>query len=93
MKDRDQARNQGKKSGQKIVVTKDGPYLASGSIPLAKEIIISDIEAMPVRWEHGKQLPLQETYCLCRCGQSKNKPFCDGTHISIGFKDGDPSVA
>ena len=32
------------------------------------------------------QLESTEHYCLCRCGASKNKPFCDGVHRDIKFK-------
>jgi len=30
----------------------------------------------------------KELYTLCRCGQSNNKPLCDGTYRNVNFKDG-----
>ena len=36
----------------------------------------------------GNEFPIpvgKETIALCRCGQSKNKPFCDGSHRTCGF--------
>jgi len=42
-----------------------------------------------VRWRlaqaRGVRLLRTERAALCRCGASKNKPFCDGTHAKIGF--------
>ncbi|WP_225369814.1 CDGSH iron-sulfur domain-containing protein [Methanobrevibacter arboriphilus] len=32
-----------------------------------------------------KKIDSSETYTLCRCGESKNKPFCDGSHLKINF--------
>jgi len=69
----------------KISVTKNGPYLVSGNVPLAKEMIVADDKGIPIKWEKGKTFPGQKDYSLCRCGQSRNKPFCDGTHASTDF--------
>ena len=53
---------------------KDGPYEVAGGAKIldytGKEYTESAID------------PLY----LCRCGASKNKPFCDGSHEDIGFK-------
>ena len=68
-----------------IKVTKNGPYLVSGILPISEQIIIVNEEGVPIEWRSGKKYPLQEKCSLCRCGESKNKPFCDGTHAKIGF--------
>jgi CDGSH-type Zn-finger protein len=69
----------------RIVVSKNGPYLVSGKLPLEKEIIITDEEGFSLEWKKGKKYPDQENYRLCRCGNSKNKPYCDGSHIASNF--------
>lgn len=35
----------------------------------------------------GESLETKEVMWLCRCGHSANKPFCDGAHKKIGFRD------
>lgn len=35
----------------------------------------------------GNVISDKETYSLCRCGHSKDKPFCDGSHREAGFED------
>ena len=74
-----------KKTGARIQVTKNGPYLVSGEIPLVKEYLVCDRKGNSVGWREGERVPAPETYALCRCGGSKNRPFCDGTHAKNGF--------
>ncbi len=68
-----------------VIVTKNGPYIVTGNIPLSKMTIGTNSDGDSEKWEQGKTFPIQEKYALCRCGQSKQKPFCDGTHAKIGF--------
>ncbi len=56
-----------------IFVSSDGPYYVTGGIAL-----------VDAPFGEGAS---REHYALCRCGGSENKPFCDGTHWSIGFSD------
>lgn len=75
-----------KSSGEpRVVVTKNGPYLVSGAVPLARQTIVADQEGGSHEWRETHPFPAQESYALCRCGHSGNKPFCDGTHKKIGF--------
>jgi len=73
------------KNVAKIKVSKNGPYIVSGGIPIQKQIIIADSDGTAIEWQSGTKYSPQEKYALCRCGQSKNKPFCDGTHVKVGF--------
>lgn len=71
------------KRARKITITKGGPYIVEGNVPLAEKIITPDGKAY--KYEDGKELPQSETYGLCRCGKSKNPPFCDGVHVEFGY--------
>jgi len=70
---------------KKIKITKNGPYIICGGLPIIKEIIVTDNKGTPIKWVKGKIYPITELYALCRCGKSKNMPFCDGAHAEIKF--------
>lgn len=54
-----------------VSVTENGPYMVEGLSEL--------IDA------RGEDVSKDGKVFLCRCGQSSNKPFCDGTHKKVGF--------
>ncbi len=47
---------------------------------------------VPIESADGGRYEVRNRATLCRCGKSGNKPFCDGTHISVGFNDGDKRI-
>jgi CDGSH-type Zn-finger protein len=69
----------------KIEIAKNGPYLVTGKIPIYEQIIFVDEEGIPVEWKEGQKYPEKEKCGLCRCGQTKTKPYCDGSHVKANF--------
>ena len=55
----------------KIEIVANGPYLLNGIFEITDN--------------QGKKHEAGQSCALCRCGGSANKPFCDGTHVKIGF--------
>ena len=72
-------------SHKQISILKNGPYLVSGSVPLAFQTIGANNDGESTEWVEGEAFPASAQYALCRCGRSNTKPFCDGTHAKVGF--------
>jgi CDGSH-type Zn-finger protein len=60
-----------------IAVTRDGPLWVRGGV----QVVAAD----------GTPYEVRNRVTLCRCGQSQNKPFCDGSHKEVGFREGGAS--
>jgi CDGSH-type Zn-finger protein len=56
-----------------IKCRENGPFLVTGPAKIIDHL--------------GNEFDLagKETFALCRCGQSQNRPFCDGSHKNCGF--------
>lgn len=62
----------------KITMAPNGPILVSG------EFQLTDSDGKPLTTDKPQ-------VALCRCGASKNKPFCDGSHKAVQFNDKAPA--
>jgi CDGSH-type Zn-finger protein len=70
---------------QEIVILASGPYLVRGLVPLDHARAVLNFFSFPISWKFSQAYPPKESYALCRCGNTKTPPFCDGTHQQIGF--------
>ena len=73
------------KVGMKITISENGPYRVEGSVPLAKQTIVTNDDGVSVEWRQSDEFETKVTYNLCRCGQSASQPFCDASHTRVGF--------
>jgi CDGSH-type Zn-finger protein len=56
-----------------ITPYRNGPYLVRGKFTIVDQ--------------YGNEIdPRRRTVALCRCGRSRMRPFCDGTHKTIRFE-------
>lgn len=70
-------------SNYRIKIIENGPYLVTGGVPLTEKIITEENGLLT--YKDGRSFPLMENYALCRCGKSKNMPYCDANHLKINF--------
>lgn len=56
-----------------IKVMPNGPIIVNGQVEITDQ--------------KGKKTTSEEMTAFCRCGSSVNKPYCDGSHLKVNFKD------
>ncbi len=68
-------------SEPEIRVEEGGPYQVTGPLPISRTRTVKTEFGEPVDYAPFEPLEADESYRLCRCGRSANKPFCDDSHL------------
>ncbi len=79
--------------GPKITSRPGGPLMVTGGLPVVRKRPVHSEHGEPMTWQTSEPLTDKNTYALCRCGQSANKPFCDGAHSAAEFEGTDTADA
>ena len=79
-------------SAPHITATQNGPYQVDGIRRIVWREPVESKLGEPIAWRtRDVVVEGDQTYWLCRCGNSNNKPFCDGSHRTSGFVSADPA--
>jgi len=70
----------------KVKIIENGPYSVDGEIPMLEVSSVDSQDGGVIGYRKDKEYDKTDNAkFLCRCGHSRNKPFCDGTHVHVGF--------
>lgn len=61
----------------------NGPIMLHGGTDIIQQFIMPDHKGTSTAYQEGETYTAKDVVALCRCGLSKNKPFCDGSHKNI----------
>lgn len=78
---------------QGISTERGGPYQVRGGLPLRRIRTVYSEHGEPMTWQVTQRIDTKPLVFLCRCGQSRRKPFCDSSHTGVLFEgeDGTPA--
>ncbi len=71
------------KEGIYAEIILNGPIMLYGATPILQQFIVPDSNGTSIAYQEGESYAATQSVALCRCGVSKNKPYCDGSHKTI----------
>ena len=78
--------NKKDKAEIKITIDPKGPYILRGGVSIFEFFIVDGKDGKTLQYEKGdKDWSVGNVTTLCRCGASKGKPHCDGSHLKFDW--------
>jgi len=74
-------------AGFYVEIMRNGPIMLHGGTTIVQQFIMPNESGTSTAYQAGDSYPAKAVVAVCRCGMSKNKPFCDGSHKQIDVNE------